>query len=198
MVNLCLHHKFILDRRCQFSSQILVICRKVLILCFHFKKTATEAHRILWSTYGEAALSEITCRESFWLFKSGDFDVEDWHGGRKESILEDSELEALILMTRARRNKNWQNHWEWFNKPFRNASKPWKWLKNKKIGFRTSWSREMLNAVSLLVNSCFKDIIGRGFYIALWTATKNVSITIIPNAENHEECPDMPPRRRPD
>ena len=56
----------------------------------------------------------------------------------------------------------------------------------------------MLNSVSFLVNSCFKDRIGRGFYIALWPATKNGSIAIIQSTENHGECPDMPPRQRPD
>ena len=56
----------------------------------------------------------------------------------------------------------------------------------------------MLNGVSLLVNSCFKDRIGRGFYIALWPTTNDGYITIIPSAENHGECPDMPPRWRPD
>ena len=61
-----------------------------------------------------------------------------------------------------------------------------------------TWSRETLNGVSLLVNSCFKDRIRSGFYIGLWPATKNASTTIIPNTENHGECPDMPPRRRSD
>ena len=56
----------------------------------------------------------------------------------------------------------------------------------------------MLNSISFLVNSCFKDRIGRGFYITLWPATKNGSTTIISNADNHGECPDMPPHRRPD
>ena len=70
--------------------------RKVLIFCFHLKKTAAEADRMLSSTYGEAALSEGTCREWFQCFKSGDFDVEDRHSGEKEEILEDSELESLI------------------------------------------------------------------------------------------------------
>ena len=50
----------------------------------------------------------------------------------------------------------------------------------------------------MLVNSCFKDRIGRGFYIALWPATKNRSTTIIPSAGNRGVCPGMPPRRRPD
>ena len=70
-----------------------------------------------------------------------------------------------------KRKSNWQNHWEWLNKPFRNASKPWEWFRSNEIGFRTSWSREMLNGVSLLEKSCFKDRIENGFYIALWPAT---------------------------
>ena len=69
--------------------------REVLIFCFHLKKTAAKAHRMLSSTYGEATLSERTCREWFQRFKSGDFDIEDRHGGGNENIFEDSELEAL-------------------------------------------------------------------------------------------------------
>ena len=53
----------------------------VLIFYFHLKKTAAKAHRMLSSTYGEAALSERTCREWFQRFKSGDFDVKNRHGG---------------------------------------------------------------------------------------------------------------------
>ena len=50
------------------------------------KKTAVEAHRMLSSTYGEAALSGITCSVWFPRFKSSDFDIEDQHGGGKEKI----------------------------------------------------------------------------------------------------------------
>ena len=77
-------------------------------------------------------------------------------------------------------------------------SKRLKWFRSEEIGFRTSWRREMLNGVSLLVNSCSKDRIRRSFYIALWPATKNKSTMIIPGAKNHGEYPDMPPRWRPD
>ena len=70
--------------------------REVLIFCFHLKKTAAEAHRMLSSTYSEAALSERTCREWFQRFKNGDFDVEDRKGDEKEKIFEVSELEALL------------------------------------------------------------------------------------------------------
>jgi len=45
------------------------------------KKSAAEAHRMLSNTYGEAAISERTCREWFQRFKNGDFDVEDRHSG---------------------------------------------------------------------------------------------------------------------
>jgi len=59
------------------------------------KKFAAEAHRMLSNTYGEAAISEGTCREWFQRFKNGDFDVEDRHSGR-EKVFEDAELEALL------------------------------------------------------------------------------------------------------
>jgi len=60
------------------------------------KKSAAEAHRILSNTYDEAAISERTCREWFQRFKNGNFDVEDRHGGGREKIFEDAELEALL------------------------------------------------------------------------------------------------------
>ncbi|GFT47509.1 uncharacterized protein TNCV_3750381 [Trichonephila clavipes] len=52
--------------------------REVLIFCFNMKKSAAEAHRMLSNTYGEAAISERTCREWFQRFKNGG--VEDQHG----------------------------------------------------------------------------------------------------------------------
>ena len=51
---------------------------------------------MLSNTYGEAAISERTCREWFQRFKNGDFDVEDRHSGGKEKVFEDAELEALL------------------------------------------------------------------------------------------------------
>ena len=51
--------------------------REVLIFFFHSKKTTTEAHRELQKVYGDAALSETTCRDWFRRFKDGDFDVDD-------------------------------------------------------------------------------------------------------------------------
>ncbi|GFT40249.1 mariner Mos1 transposase [Trichonephila clavipes] len=60
------------------------------------KKSAAEAHQMLSNTYGEAAISERTCREGFQRFKNGDFDVEDQHGGGRDKIFKDAELEALL------------------------------------------------------------------------------------------------------
>ena len=70
--------------------------REVLIFCFNMKKSMAEAHRMLSNTYGEAAISERTCREWFQRFKNGDFDVEDRHSGGREKVFEDAELEILL------------------------------------------------------------------------------------------------------
>jgi len=50
---------------------------------------------MLSNTYGEAAISERTCREWFQHFENGDFDVEDRHSGGREKVFENTELEAL-------------------------------------------------------------------------------------------------------
>ena len=50
---------------------------------------------MLSNSYGEAAISERTCREWFQRFKNGDFDVEDRHSGGRE-VFEDAELEAIL------------------------------------------------------------------------------------------------------
>ncbi|GFT44655.1 mariner Mos1 transposase [Trichonephila clavipes] len=62
------------------------------------KKSA--ALRMLSNTYGEAAISERTCREWFQRFKNGDFEVEDQHGGGREKVYEDAELELLARQRR--------------------------------------------------------------------------------------------------
>ena len=171
--------------------------REVLIFCFNMK-SAAEAHRMLSNTYDEVTINERTCREWFQHFKNGDFDVEDRRRGGRKKVFDDAELEALLeSKTRVKIKKNWHDHWEWLNKPFQNASKPWELFRSKEIECRTNWSREMLNGVCLLVNSCLKGKNGRDFCIALWLGTKNGFITIIPSAENHGEFPAMFPPRRP-
>ena len=47
-----------------------------------------------------------------------------------------------LSKTRVKIKKNWHDHWEWLNKPFQNASKPWE-FRSKEIGRRTNWSRNV-------------------------------------------------------
>jgi len=70
--------------------------REVLIFCFNMKKSAAHAHRMLSNSYGKTAISERTCREWFQCFKNGDFHIEDRHGGGREKVFKDAELEALL------------------------------------------------------------------------------------------------------
>jgi len=89
---MCPRRKVILDWKCQFMSQILVIFRK-----FYFSVSIWRNLRLkLSKTYGETAISERTCRESFQRFKNGDFDIKDRHGGRREKVFKNAELEALL------------------------------------------------------------------------------------------------------
>ena len=69
--------------------------REVLIFCFNMKKAAAETHRMLSNIYGEAVISERTCREWFQRFKNGDFECRRHSGGR-EKVFEGAELEALL------------------------------------------------------------------------------------------------------
>ena len=51
---------------------------------------------MLVEAYGEAALSERSCREWFQKFKNGEFDVEDKERSGRPKVYEDAELEALL------------------------------------------------------------------------------------------------------
>ena len=70
--------------------------REVLIFFFHSKKTAAEVHRELQKVYGDAALSETTCRYWFRYFKNGDFDADDRLRDGRSKTPEDAELEGLL------------------------------------------------------------------------------------------------------
>ena len=70
--------------------------RKLLIYFFNLKKSAAEAHRLLVETYGEATLSERSCREWFQKFKNGEFDYEDKEHSGEPKVYEDVELEVLL------------------------------------------------------------------------------------------------------
>ena len=70
--------------------------RELFIYFFNLKKSAAEAHRLLVETYGEAALSEISCREWFQKFKNGKFDIEDKERSGRAKVYENAESETLL------------------------------------------------------------------------------------------------------
>ena len=70
--------------------------RELIIYFFNLKKSAAEANRLLVETYGEAALSERSCREWFQKFKNGEFDIEDRTYSGRPKVYDDAELEALL------------------------------------------------------------------------------------------------------
>ena len=70
--------------------------RELLIYFLNLKKSAAEADRLLVETYGEAALSERSCREWLQKFKNGEFDIKDKEGSGRPTVCEDAELEALL------------------------------------------------------------------------------------------------------
>jgi len=51
--------------------------REVLIFCFNWKKSATEAHRMFVEVYDDTAPTNKSCREWFRHFKDEDFKVEN-------------------------------------------------------------------------------------------------------------------------
>ena len=85
--------------------------RKVLIFCFNMKKSVAEAHRMLSNIYGEAAISERTCREWFQRFKNGDFDVEDGIAV-EERFSKMQNWRHYLSKTHIKIKKNWHDHWE--------------------------------------------------------------------------------------
>ena len=47
---------------------------------------------MLVETYGEAALSERSCRERFQTFKNGEFDIEDKKRSGRPKVYEDAKF----------------------------------------------------------------------------------------------------------
>ncbi|CAK9833803.1 Transposable element Tc1 transposase [Anthophora retusa] len=70
--------------------------REALLFCFYLKKSAAEAHRMLILAYGEACMSESSCREWFRRFKDGDFDAEDKECCGRPKLFEDEETKAIL------------------------------------------------------------------------------------------------------
>ena len=70
--------------------------RELSIYFFNLKKSAAKAHRLLEETYGEATLSERSCREWFQRFKNGEFDIEDKERSGRPKVYKGTQLEALL------------------------------------------------------------------------------------------------------
>ena len=70
--------------------------QELLVLCFDWKKSGAEAHRMLVEVYGDNSSTDKSCREWFRRFKNRDFSVEDKprYGQPKKS--EDKELKELL------------------------------------------------------------------------------------------------------
>ena len=51
---------------------------------------------MLVKTYGEAAVSERSCRELSQKFKNDEFDIEEKERSERPKVYEDVELEALL------------------------------------------------------------------------------------------------------
>jgi len=62
--------------------------REVLILCFNWKKSASETHRMLVEVCGDTPIDK-SCREWFRRFKDGHFSVEDKRHSRQLKKFED-------------------------------------------------------------------------------------------------------------
>ena len=135
--------------------------RELLIYFFNLKKSAAETHRLLVEAYGDAALSERSCRE--W-FKNGEFDVEDKERSGKPKLYEDAELESIIgwrFMPNAKsictyiRSDSTNNFISF--EIIGNDSKA------RELGF--IWSRETLNADFSHMKCCLPGINERVFCI---------------------------------
>ncbi|GFT80943.1 mariner Mos1 transposase [Trichonephila clavipes] len=133
------------------------------------KKSAAEAHRMLSNTYGEAAISERTCREWFQRFKNGDFEVEDQHGGGREKAFEDAELEALLDQDSCQTQQELSGSLGVTQQAISKRLKVMGMIQKQ-----GNWVPHELKDICLLVNSCLQGKDGRDFCIALRLGTKNV------------------------
>ncbi|GFV02217.1 mariner Mos1 transposase [Trichonephila clavipes] len=170
---------------------------EVLIFCFNMKKFVAEAHRMLSNTYGEAAISERTCPEWFQRFKNGDFDVEDQHGGGREKVFKDAELEALFdqdsCQTQQELAESLGVTQQAFSKRMKvmgMIQKQGNWvpyeLKPRDV------ERRLFACEQLLARQRWKVFLHR-----ILTGDEKWVRYDNPSAENHEDIPAMLPRRRP-
>ena len=78
--------------------------REALFFCFNLKKSAAESHRMLVETYGDNALSEITCRDWFCdQFNDDNFDLNDKKRENRPRKVENCQLQALLDDTQSQK-----------------------------------------------------------------------------------------------
>ncbi|UYV75050.1 SETMAR [Cordylochernes scorpioides] len=70
--------------------------REVLLFAFNWKKSATEAHRLLEEVHDDHALSKSQCYRWFEKFQSGDFELYNEPRGKPHQKFEDAEQQALL------------------------------------------------------------------------------------------------------
>lgn len=70
--------------------------RHCLLFMFNLGKCASEAHGSICQAYGEAVISERTCRDWFAKFKKGDLSLEDKPRTGRPKEFADEELESLL------------------------------------------------------------------------------------------------------
>lgn len=154
--------------------------REVLIFYFNMKKSAVKTHRMLSNTYDENTISERmsgfnALRTVIFMSKTG-IAVEEWRFPKMQN------WRHYLMKTRVKVQKNWHDHWEWFDKQFQHASKHGNDSDARKLG-AVRIETEMFNGVCLLVNNYMKGKDERDFCIALWLGPKNGFITITPNTK---------------
>ncbi|UYV65117.1 DPYD [Cordylochernes scorpioides] len=72
------------------------LLREVFLFTFNWKKSATEAHRMLEEVHGDHALSKSQCYRWFKKFQSGDFELDNEPRGKPHQKFEDAEQQALL------------------------------------------------------------------------------------------------------
>ena len=80
--------------------------QELSIYYFNLVKSAAEAHWLLVETYGEAALSDRSCREWFQKFKNGEFDIEDKNLVEGWKCTKTRNRKHYWIKIRAKRKKN--------------------------------------------------------------------------------------------
>ncbi|UYV65772.1 hypothetical protein LAZ67_3005410 [Cordylochernes scorpioides] len=115
--------------------------REVLLFAFNWKKSASEAHRMLEEVYSDHALSKSQCYRWFKKFQSGDFELDNEPHGKPPQKFEDTELQALLMRIVPKCRSNSQNSYRHENKSFlrRIVTSDEKWIQFSNPTRQKSW-----------------------------------------------------------